>query len=183
MSSKSRKNKQQETLASNNLISPASRPISSFSPGEESRSLLQISRQQQITQSFSGPLPPPSVLREYNEIIPGLADRIVALAEKQTEHRIGIETKIIESDISQSRAGLVCGITVAIMCVGAGMTCILYGHDWAGTTLATGAVGGLVYTFIYGTASRKAERTEKAKMMAGQTGTPATTPAIANKPQ
>ena len=149
-------------------MSPASRPIANLPLGEESRKLFQISRQQEVTQSFSGPLPPPLVLREYNEIIPGLADRIVALAEKQTEHRIGIETKVINSDIGRSWGGLICGFVVALACVVAGTLCILYGHDWAGTTLATGAVGGLVYTFIYGTAARRAERTEKAKMMAGQ---------------
>jgi uncharacterized membrane protein len=160
MCSKSSKSRRQNLLTEN-------RTMPTFSPGEESRKLLQIS-QQKITQSFSGPLPPPLVLREYNEIIPGLADRIVSLAEKQTQHRIGIENKVIDSDIGKSWIGLVCGLIVALACVGAGTACILYGHDWAGATLATGAVGGLVYTFVYGTASRKAERAEKPKMMLGQ---------------
>jgi uncharacterized membrane protein len=168
MCSKSRKNQRESSPTADNAVLPASRPIANLPLGEESRKLLQISRQQEVTQSFSGPLPPPLVLREYNEIIPGLAERIVALAEKQTEHRIGIEAKVIGSDISRSWGGLICGFVVALTCVAAGTICILYGHDWAGATLATGAVGGLVYTFIHGTAARKAERTEKAKMMAGQ---------------
>lgn len=167
MCSKSRKNQRESVSTASNPASPASRPIANLPLGEESRKLLQISRQQEVTQSFSGPLPPPVVLREYNDIIPGLADRIVAQAEQQTEHRIRLEAKVINADILKSWAGLVCGLVVSLTCIGSGVICILHGHDWAGATIATGAVVGLVSTFIYGTTARKAERTEKAKMMAG----------------
>ena len=43
----------------------------------------------QITQiqhaSFSGPIPPPNILAGYNAIEPGLADRIMKMAEHQSE--------------------------------------------------------------------------------------------------
>jgi uncharacterized membrane protein len=168
MCGKSRKNQRESSPTANNPVSPVGRPITDLSPGEESRKLLQISRQQEVTQSFSGPLPPPLVLREYNAILPGLAERIVAQAEQQTEHRIRLETRVVNADISKSWAGLICGLVVSLACIGSGVTCVLYGHDWAGTTIATGAVVGLVSTFIYGTAVRKAERTEKTKILAGQ---------------
>ncbi len=168
MCSKSRKNQRESSPTANNSASPAGRPTADLPPGEESRKLLQILHQREITQSFSGPLPPPLVLREYNAIIPGLAERIVAQAEQQTEHRIRLETRVINADILKSWAGLICGLIVSLTCIGSGVTCILYGHDWAGTTIATGAVVGLVSTFIYGTAVRKAERTEKTKTLAGQ---------------
>ena len=113
MSSKSRKKQRQNLSPDNSLASPASRPLANFPPsGKESRNLVQISRQQQITESFSGPLPPPQVLQQYNEIVPGLAGRIVAHAERQTEHRIQMEAKVIHSDISKSWAGLVCGFVL-----------------------------------------------------------------------
>ena len=40
---------------------------------------------------FSGPIPPPDLLRKYEEINPGFADRIMRQAEAQTAHRIEIE--------------------------------------------------------------------------------------------
>jgi uncharacterized membrane protein len=33
--------------------------------------------------SISGPLPPPEVLEKYNQVVPGLADRIITMAEQQ----------------------------------------------------------------------------------------------------
>ena len=38
--------------------------------------------------SWRGPLPPPSALQSYEEVLEGSADRILKMAEKQTEHRI-----------------------------------------------------------------------------------------------
>jgi uncharacterized membrane protein len=38
-------------------------------------------------QAFSGPLPPPSVLKGYEEVVRGSAERILVMAEKQQDHR------------------------------------------------------------------------------------------------
>jgi uncharacterized membrane protein len=45
----------------------------------------------EISQSFSGPLPHPDVLRKFNEIIPGAAERIIKMAEDQSIHRKELE--------------------------------------------------------------------------------------------
>lgn len=169
MSRKSGKNQRQNSSSDNSLTSPANRPlVNNPPPGEESRKLLQISSQRQVTESFSGPLPPPQVLRQYNEIVPGLAGRIVAQAERQTEHRIQMESKVVQSDISKSWAGLVCGFVLSLCCIVGGIICVLQGHDWAGAAIITTSLAGLAGTFIYGTATRKAERTEKTKILAGK---------------
>jgi uncharacterized membrane protein len=44
---------------------------------------------------FSGPLPPPEILAQYNEIVPGAAERILKMAEEQSAHRRGLEDKTI----------------------------------------------------------------------------------------
>ena len=41
--------------------------------------------------SYSGILPPPEMLNQYNMIEPWLADRIVKMAENQQGHRFGME--------------------------------------------------------------------------------------------
>lgn len=48
---------------------------------------------------FSGPLPHPEMLRQYEEIQPGTADRLLALLEKQTAHRINDEASRTECEI------------------------------------------------------------------------------------
>lgn len=40
---------------------------------------------------FSGPLPPPQILGQYDEVLPGAAERILRMAEKQQDHRIGVD--------------------------------------------------------------------------------------------
>jgi uncharacterized membrane protein len=92
----------------------------------------------------------------------------VAQAERQTNHRITIEAQVIRSDMSRSWWGLACGFVLCLICIVGGVVCVLQGHDWAGAGIATGAVVGLATAFIYGTAMRKAERTEKTKILTGQ---------------
>jgi hypothetical protein len=43
---------------------------------------------QQTTVQFSGPLPGPQTLQGYEQILPGAAERIMALAERQAAHRM-----------------------------------------------------------------------------------------------
>ena len=64
-------------------------------------------QQQFVAAQFSGPIPPPDILAKYNDILPGLADRIMKQAEAKTIHRIELENKVIQSDIINSRLGLV----------------------------------------------------------------------------
>jgi uncharacterized membrane protein len=40
---------------------------------------------------FKGILPPPEYLEYYDRILPGAAERIIAMAEKQAEHRQFLE--------------------------------------------------------------------------------------------
>ncbi len=55
---------------------------------------------------FSGPIPSPAMLKRYNDILPNAADRILAMAEQQQNHRIHIEKTVIESDAK--RADIFC---------------------------------------------------------------------------
>src|SRR5687768_10547088 len=48
--------------------------------------------------SWQGPLPPPEALRLYDEALPGAADRIIAMTEKQSTHRQALEAQKLEGD-------------------------------------------------------------------------------------
>ncbi len=50
--------------------------IEPVSPENDEKSRL-------IAASFRGPLPPPAVLREYDQISPGLAEKIIGMAESE----------------------------------------------------------------------------------------------------
>ena len=49
-----------------------------------------------VSQSFSGPLPPPEVLEHYERIAPGTAERLLAMAESQSAHRQGHDAAVLK---------------------------------------------------------------------------------------
>jgi uncharacterized membrane protein len=61
-------------------------------------------RRVQVTGAFSGPLPPPVVLQEYDEVIPGLAREIVDQWESETAHRRETVEYLRETDRMAMRA-------------------------------------------------------------------------------
>lgn len=46
-----------------------------------------------------GPLPAPEVLAGYEQILPGAAERILAMAERQQENRLALESKQLQADV------------------------------------------------------------------------------------
>lgn len=67
-----------------------------------------------LLEAFSGPLPPPSVLQQYEEVCPGAAERILRLAEGQSKHRQQMEAKVVASDCRAQDRGPVYGFIVAM---------------------------------------------------------------------
>ena len=64
-----------------------------------------------IQSEFRGPIPPPSIIKGYEEVLPGSADRIIKMAEKQMSHRHNMESVMVHSE---SRDGLL-GVLFAFM--------------------------------------------------------------------
>jgi hypothetical protein len=77
------------------------------------------------------------------------------MAENQSTHRQSLETKVVDSDIIRSYAGVVCGFVVTIVAFVIGGYLVINGHDWAGTTIIITNLAVLVGVFIYGTQTRK----------------------------
>ena len=109
--------------------------------------------------SFAGPLPPPGLLKGYEDVFPGSAERIISMAEKYGDHRRAMEVRAAElaaeqmrRDYSEARMGQLCGLAVTLAIVGAGAWVALEGHPWPGATLGGGGVvlQTLVTTFVRG---------------------------------
>lgn len=160
--------------------SPESSPPAYHEISPEVRALGRMfAAQIEATQSISvssGPLPPPEVLKAYEEVLKGAAKRIFEMAERQAAHRQDLEKKVTESEIRRSYAGIAAGLVVALTCVVGGLIAICAGHDTAGAAVATTTVASLTGIFIYGSISRKHERQEKAKILTGQAGPPPNRP-------
>ena len=127
-----------------------------------------IIRQQVITSSFAGPLPPPDILIQYNEAAPDAAERIIAMAERQASHRMTLEDRVTTADIRRSNWGLAAGFAVALAGLGASAFLIDRGHYVPGMTLGGIDLVGLVTAFVYGTISRRSERGKRVDTLTGQ---------------
>jgi uncharacterized membrane protein len=117
--------------------------------------------EQTMVAYHEGPLPHPSLLARYDEVIPNGADRIMKMAEEQAKHRQYLEKKVINSDITRSYSGLVAAFFLAAGSIGGGVYVTSIGQGIYGVAIFGATIISLVTTFIYGTNSRKRERDEK----------------------
>lgn len=110
---------------------------------------------------FSGPLPPPQILEEYNRIVPGSANRILAMAEKQAAHRRMLESQSLSSGVRNSHLGLISGLLVGLGGIVAATVIAIFGHPQAGVGMGFLTLGSLVSVFVYGSRLRHKEQQEK----------------------
>lgn len=113
------------------------------------------------SEAYSGPLPHPDTLRQFNDILPGAAERIFNQFEKQTNHRINIETLVIKSDIRKSYLGLILAFFLCLLGMGGWIYLASIGKSIEGAAIGGTYLATLAGTFIYGTRQRKAERNRK----------------------
>ena len=71
----------------------------------------------QLSGRFSGPLPPPSLLQEYENILPGMAERLVATFEKEANHRHTVELTGLNAAINQVKRGQKYGLIIRMSCI------------------------------------------------------------------
>jgi uncharacterized membrane protein len=60
-----------------------------------------------FTESYEGPIPHPSIIKGYEDVLPGAADRILKMAEGQSLHRRKLESRVVLFDVAQSYSGLI----------------------------------------------------------------------------
>ena len=127
----------------------------------------------EVESVFAGPMPPPATLAAYNAIVPDAAERILKMAEAQALHRHQLEATAIRSDARQAILGLCFGLVVTLAMLAVAAYIAALGQTIGGALLGGAAVVQLAGVFVYGTRSRRRERIEKAKVMAG-TDSPST---------
>jgi len=103
------------------------------------------------------------MLDKYNQVFPGCAERIVAMAERQAEHRQGLETAHLHGSLTSERIGQVLGFVLGLVAIGGGIWLIATGKDAQGLTAIITAISGLAGVFIYGRYSQSKERANKRK--------------------
>ena len=85
--------------------------------------------------AFSGPLPAPEDFMAYKQVLPNAPERIISMAERQLNHRIETETKIVETGISESKHGQYLGALIVMLCLAGSVFLGMNGHDWLAVSM------------------------------------------------
>lgn len=122
-------------------------PVLQQLPSEQREAIIAVVERQL---SHSGPLPPPAQLREYDAVLPGLAERIVRLTEREQEHRHQIVDLTVRRSARLRDRGQLLGMLALVLVLAFGGLLI-----WAGQPATAGAVAialviGVVSIFVIG---------------------------------
>lgn len=108
---------------------------------------------------FQGPMPPPTMLRGYEEITPGAADRIIAMAEREQAHRHVWETHALRIDGRYALFSLAAGWSIAAGLAVAAAAVGIWG-DWrVGVALAATSATGMVWKLVQGRSETDTRKT------------------------
>ncbi|HEY8009949.1 MAG TPA: DUF2335 domain-containing protein [Rudaea sp.] len=103
-----------------------------------------------IQKFHRGPLPDPETLAGYNQVEPGLANRIVVMAESHSLHYRKMQSRSMWLQAAEGFLGQIFAflIVLAFLFVGGYLT--FNGYPWAGGFSSTIGLGTIVTAFILG---------------------------------
>jgi uncharacterized membrane protein len=102
-----------------------------------------------VSANWSGPLPPPGALQQFNTIIPNGAERIMSMVEHEQAHRIAIETKAMQAEVSDAIMGKVLGALMTIAAiVGAVYTAYIGAHWTVSVAIVSVPITALIGKFV-----------------------------------
>ncbi|NEP14419.1 MAG: DUF2335 domain-containing protein [Symploca sp. SIO2C1] len=112
--------------------------------------------------NFAALLPAPEVLAQYNHLVGDAGDRIVAIAEKEQEHRHKMQEKLVDAQLfaqkqarNERRLWQVFAFSLAVVSVISGAIAAMLGQPIAGEVIGSIGVAGLVIIFVLGLREQK----------------------------
>ncbi len=121
-----------------------------------------------VEATWSGPLPPPDTLQQYEELVPGAANRILVMAESQIKHdqnqenmTLEITRTVINGNSKRGYLGILSAFIIAMTGIGCGTFLSAIGREGIGAAFVVVPLVGLAGVFVHGTQSRRAERNRR----------------------
>ena len=109
----------------------------------------------------SGPLPEAAELARYDAVVPGAADRLLSMAEREQAHRHGVQITVVSGEQKRQARGQFYALIIALALCAAGITAICLHEEKIGAA-AFGAMAVSIGAFLYErSAERKAEQQER----------------------
>ena len=123
------------------------------SPANVRPTTQKLNKQNQIeaqvtTQQFSGPVPHPEILRGYDQIFPGAAERILTMAELDQKHQIELESSAQHLAAKEIKRGQIFGLVVSISAFITSIASLILSFEKAAMVIVGTTVVGLVTVFL-----------------------------------
>ncbi len=103
----------------------------------------------QATQ-YSGPVPPPEVLQGFEQIVPGAAERILAMAEENGKHQREMEKNALAAASRTVIIGQIFGLIIAILAFTTCIIALYLGSENTAMIIGGVTITGLVAVFVTG---------------------------------
>ncbi len=122
-------------------------------------------RQLTAETSYSGPLPPPELMRRYDELVPGAAERILRMAEQEAAHRqraserqldASIKLQEKQLDLAELQAnkvfksdtlGQILGLMVSLACIAGAVYLAMNGQAWVAAAMVGLPLAAIIKAF------------------------------------
>lgn len=93
-------------------------------------------------------MPPPGLLKEFDEVIPNGADRIMSMAEKQLEHRISIESEVVGANNRDSLLGVLFAGMVGLIAISGAIYLLANDKNIQGFSVFIGTLVTLIGVYL-----------------------------------
>jgi uncharacterized membrane protein len=118
-------------------------PLAPDKNNEDDRTVVQTAS------AWSGPLPPPSVLADFDSVVENGAERIMAAWESETAHRRDLERSSLKFSAFDSIFGKVSALIFVLTALGVAAYAAAIGAQWLGVILGGGVIGSVVWAFVH----------------------------------
>lgn len=98
---------------------------------------------------YSGPIPPPEMLRAYKEIYPESLPIIFDIFQQQSESRIHLESLTTEAQVKLAIRGQMFGFALSIIALIGSFVLIAMGKSVIGISTLLGTAISLIGLFVY----------------------------------
>jgi uncharacterized membrane protein len=109
------------------------------------------------TEEYSGLIPHPRLMREWNDIVPGSAEKIFNRFEKQSDHRMQMENHVVKANNFKQYTGPIFGFIIAMTTILGGIYTALKGLTFLGGGLSFSGLAVLVGAFLVNTYQKPKE--------------------------
>jgi uncharacterized membrane protein len=110
----------------------------------------------EVTQSYTGPIPP-SVLREYDDLVPGFAQRYLLMTERAVTGHIDRDDKLAEAEVDLGKTGQALAFGLTLIAMTAAIVFFAVGNNVAGLAFLSVPLLLLIRSFLPGGGSKEPE--------------------------